>query len=169
MRPGETLLVNTRARSHTFPEVEFANESIKEGLPDALELSDQYYDEVKAYMPFDPDLKFSVYEAADRIGAARMFTMRIGRRIIGYAVFFVSQMPKSFKTKVAQVDMIFMIKHERRGSLGSEFIRYCDSQLKSEGVQLVYHMTPAKPKHYGPVLERMGYRMTEHVYARRLD
>ena len=51
---------------------------------------------------------------------------------------------------------------------GERFIRYCDEQLRAQGVQAVYHHVKAKQS-FGPTLTRQGYELVDLIYAKRLD
>lgn len=113
-----------------------------------------------------PDLDL-YRELCDR-GIMKCFTARDleDNELIGYAFFFVKHNLHYQHSLQAVQDIIFIDK-SRRG-FGSEFISWCDEQLKAMGVQVVYHHVKAA-HNWGPVLERKGYKMIEYIYSKRLD
>lgn len=117
-------------------------------------------------IPLDPD--FAGYEAAAKSGGLRIFTARDGVRLVGYAVFFVRHNPHYKGSLQAVQDILYVDPSFRMGMTGYRFIRWCDGQLKAEGVQAVYHHVK-EAHNFGAMLERMGYELVDLVYARRLD
>ena len=116
-------------------------------------------------IPLEPD--FSSYQKFEDTGILRIFTARDqAQTLIGYAVFFVSPNPH-YKSSIQATQDVIFIEKDRRG-FGSHFIDWCDSQLKAEGIQIVYHHI--KFAHdWGQLLERLGYRAVDKIYSRRLD
>ncbi len=56
----------------------------------------------------------------------------------------------------------------RRGRFGLKFIRWCEEQLKGEGVNLI--VCHAKiHRDFGGVFAHLGYTPTDQIYARRLS
>lgn len=138
----------------------------KEFLAEIFPLLQKHYDEVAHFkdIPLDPD--FDRYVKFEEIGIIRLFTARHFGRVIGYACYFVNSNPH-YKTSIqANQDVIF-IDPAYRG-FGKEFIDWCDEQLRLEGIQVVYQHVKAK-HNFGPLLERLGYELVDHIYARRLD
>jgi hypothetical protein len=52
--------------------------------------------------------------------------------------------------------------------MGGRFIKWCDEQLRAEGVAVVYHHIKAA-HNFGPMLERFGYELVDLIYSRRLN
>ena len=126
-------------------------------------------DEIAHYqdIPLDPD--WPVYYAAQETGALRPFTMRDETGALqGYAVYFVR--PNiHYRTSLQAVQDILYLAPEHRGRMiGYRFIRWCDDQLRAEGVQAVYQHCKAN-RDLGPLLTRQGYELVDRVYAKRLD
>lgn len=145
----------------------FQRERSQDIFHEVMPLLELHYKEISHYhdIPLDPD--FEKYEAMENAGAVRTFTARDEEKnIIGYAVFFVRH-NLHYKTSFQAYQDILFIHPERRG-FGFKFIKWCDEQLKDEGVQVVYHHV--KTAHnFGPVLERMGYECIDLIYGKRLD
>ncbi len=50
---------------------------------------------------------------------------------------------------------------------GLHFLARADEALRAEGVEMIFRHATVKHDH-GPMLERMGYALTERVYMRML-
>ncbi len=96
----------------------------------------------------------------------RVYAIREEGALVGYAVFFVRQDIHYRSIKLAQQDLVF-VHPERRGRFGLKFLRWCEEQLRGEGVNLIMAHTKARTD-FGPVFERMGYTLTDNIYYRRL-
>lgn len=145
--------------------MKFQRESFAEAYKDAASLVEQHYQEIARYkdIPLNPDEKN--YLAIEESGMLRVFTVRIDGAMIGYAVYFIKNNMHYQDSKQALQDVLF-IQKDKRGQ-GREFIAWCDEQLKSEGVDVVYHHVKAK-HNFGPMLERMGYELIDLIYGKRL-
>lgn len=134
---------------------------------EAVKLLQDHWNEIAKYkdIPVEPD--WAKYYRIEELGNLRVFTVRSGMDLVGYAVFFLSNNPHYASSFQATQDVLFLRK-DQRGFTGAKFIKWCDAQLKMVGVQAVYHHTK-KEQNFGPMLERMGYELVDLVYARRLD
>ena len=66
-------------------------------------------------------------------------------------------------------DILFLLPEFRGSTVGFRLVKFCDEQLRAEGVQVVYqHVKNAHPM-LGAVLSRVGYEPVETIYAKRLD
>lgn len=116
-------------------------------------------------IPLEPD--YEQYLKLSEMGFLRFFSSRdAAGKLIGYAVFFVKTNLHYKSSKQAVQDIIY-INPKSRG-FGSEFIAWCDEMLRAEGCQIVYHHVKAA-HNWGKVLDRMGYKMVEFIYSKRLD
>lgn len=149
--------------------MEFSREVVTEKVIDELlPLFEGHYLEIAHYQDIvlAPDRDF--YLNAERLGLLRLFTVREFSEIMGYAVFMVNKNPHYKFSLQASQDILYLAPKVRGGMNGYRFIKWCDEQLKNEGVQVVYQHV--KKKHdFGPLLERMGYRAVDTIYGRRLD
>lgn len=132
-----------------------------------MPLLEKHYHEIAHYkdIPLDPD--FEQYEKLEQIGALRAFIARdeLGA-MVGYAVYFIRH-NIHYRSSLQALQDILFIDPERRG-FGAKFILWCDQQLKAEGVQITYHHVKAA-HNFGAMLERLGYRLVDLIYTRRLD
>lgn len=145
----------------------FQREELKDCLDEAKPLLFEHWAEISHYndIKLDPDIER--YYNSERNGVLRVFTARnIEKQIIGYAVFFVN-FNAHYKSSLQAIQDIIFIHPKNRG-IGGKFILYCDEQLRSEGVQIVFHHIKAK-HNFGKMLERFGYELIDLIYGRRLD
>lgn len=130
-------------------------------------LLELHYSEISANLdiPLEPD--FEMYLKLDQMNMIRVFTSRDdANALIGYAVFFVRH-NSHYKSSLQAVQDVLFIHPNRRGN-GGRFIKWCDDQLRSEGVQVSYHHIKAD-HNFGPLLERLGYKLVDLIYSHRLD
>lgn len=141
----------------------YSAELVEEMLP----LWKAHNDEVPGIkdIPLEPNL--SVYEDMDRAGILRIFTVRDNVSLHGYQVMMVSAHPHSKNSIQAVQDILYICPAARKGMTGYRFIKWCCDQLRNEGVQVVYQYIDAR-NDFGHLLERIGYRLQDLSYARRL-
>lgn len=135
-----------------------------------LPLLESHYHEIAHYKDIKLAPNFEKYEAMDRVGLLRIFTARddVSGEMIGYCCFFFANNLHYKDSLQAVQDVVFLEKSKRGAGAGKEFIDWCDSELKNEGAQVVYHHV--KNKHnFGPMLETLGYELVDLIYARRLN
>lgn len=126
------------------------------------------FDHFKEVFPFNDEMNIDLeyFMAAQEFGMLNVYIARDEGQLIGYALFIVKPGAHTLDVKHAYQDSIF-IKKDRRG-FGTEFIKWCDDQLKEEGVKVVFHYV--KVDHdWSKILNRLGYVKTDTLYAKRLD
>lgn len=144
----------------------FQEEKLKNCLDEAKPLLYAHYKEIAHYqdIEFNPD--YEMYLKMDEAGIIKSYSVRENGVMIGYAVFFIKRNLHYKKSIQAQQDIVF-IKSDKRGC-GLFFIKWCDEQLKREGIQVVYHHIKAA-HNFGKALERIGYELQDLIYSKRLD
>lgn len=150
------------------PLITFAREPIDSLWSEMIPLLLAHWQEVATWqdIPLDPDM--DAYEAAEEAGMLRVFTVRVDSKLVGYAAYIVRTHLHYQGSKQAVQDVLYLSPEHRRGKIGYKLIQHGEAELKAEGVQAVYQHV--KESHdFGPLLERIGYKMIEKVYARRLD
>jgi GNAT superfamily N-acetyltransferase len=143
----------------------FARESAADVIDEIKPLLEAHFQEIAHYpdIPLKPDYDFFL-----KTPSLRVFTVRHQCQLIGYCLFFVAPNPKYMTSLQAHQSILYVSPSHRRGSVGLRFIDWCDTQLRTEGVQVVYHHMKAAHD-FGPLLERLGYTLMDKIYARRLD
>lgn len=107
------------------------------------------------------------YKAAEEVGALRVFTVRDGKRLCGYAVFSIYFHAHFAHMKYAAEDIIYLAPEFRGKGTGHDFILWCDLEMKASGVDVVRRFLPLSSTHRN-TLERAGYKATEISFERTL-
>lgn len=147
--------------------MQFQREATPKIFAELKPLLEKHWREVAHFqdIPLEPD--WETYENLDNSGALRTYTVRtLDGVLVGYAIYFVRSNPHYKSSIQASQDILFMDPAYR--GKGGRFIKWCDEQLKADGVQAVYQHVKAK-HNFGPLLERIGYQLVDLIYARRLD
>ncbi len=135
-------------------------------MHEVMPLLEKHYHEIAHYKDIELEPDVEQYLRLEEMGALRCFIARDEMDVIaGYAVFFIRHNLHYKSSLQALQDLIF-IDPERRG-FGANFIIWCDEQLKAEGVQVVYHHVKAE-HNFGGMLERLGYKLVDLIYTRKL-
>lgn len=130
-------------------------------------LLELHYQEVARFKDIALNPDFDLYCKMDEMGVLRVFVARERGAILGYCIFFVKENPHYKDSKQATQDIIFI--HPKHRGFGAKFILWCESQLRDEGVEVVYHRTKEKADlNFGQMLDRLGYEKIDVVYAKRI-
>lgn len=152
----------------TFYREDYSLKLVGEMLP----LLSLHHEETKDrfYGPLNPDL--NVYEALEKKGALRIYTIRewdgSELALMGYQVFLVSTHPHSKELVLAQQDILFLHRNARRGTAAYRFIQWCGNKLRNEGIHVVHQRISAK-HNFGRLLERAGYELEDLTYSKILQ
>lgn len=148
--------------------VVFARELFASFYADAKPLLQKHWQEIATFLdiPLDPDE--ARYQEAEDSGALRIYTMREGEMLIGYAVFVVCTNAHYSGSLQAVQDIVFVDPDYRRGGTGLKLLRYAERELRLEDVEVIYHHVKLAHPRLGSLLERMGYSPNETIYAKRL-
>lgn len=114
-------------------------------------------------LPFNPD--FDRYLRMDEFNQLKFFVVRFGKKIVGYACFFVDA-GIQHKDQIVATQSLNFVSKEHRG-IGYHFMKYCDAMLKELGVNCIWRQASVKFD-IGKIYERMGYHLIEKTYLRRL-
>jgi hypothetical protein len=152
---------------HQTYRVSFQREFIRElNIEEFAPLYDHQNSETGHFKDMKVEPELAMYQRAEDHGALRLFTVRDNGKLIGYQSFVVTRGRHHAHTMQAQQDLLY-ISPDRRG-FGLKFIKWCDEQLKAEGVHIVHqHVTPFFD--FGPMLKRVGYELSHYIYIRRLN
>jgi hypothetical protein len=150
----------------------FQREALTPALFDEmLPLLQDHWKAIAHYQDIPLSPAIDVYLASQAADILRVYTLRDADahyRLEGYAVFFVRPNPHYSGSLQAAQDILYINPASRLGMTGIKFIKWCDEQLREDGVQAVYHHS--KVQHdFGKILTRLGYEAVDIIYARRLD
>lgn len=146
----------------------FQRERAHDVFEEMKPLFQKHWDEISHYkdIPLDPD--FDMYLKMEDMGVLRVFTAREDdKTLVGYAVFFIKH-NLHYKSSLQAMQDIIFIDSEHRGT-GVKLILWCDRQLKSEGVQIVFQHVKVATPHTVALFKRLGYEEVDVILGKRLD
>lgn len=108
-----------------------------------------------------------MYEHLDANDLLRIYTVRENETLKGYNIFAVILHPE-YAHFTAQHDAMFVHPSARGGFNSMRFLRWCDEQLKQDGVLFVTQNVTVE-KDYSAILKRLGYKPSETIYIKRLN
>lgn len=118
-------------------------------------------------VPLDPD--WDRYLAMADAGCLSAVTARLGPGgpLVGYHIAIVSGHLHYGSTLHGITDVYYLAPEHRKGFAGIRLFKAVDTELERIGV--VKRITGTKVHlDMGPLLQRLGYRLTEHVYTKIL-
>lgn len=107
------------------------------------------------------------YCELDAAGKLATFVARRAGAIVGYAVFIVQHHIHYAHALVAANSAVYMAPEARAGRVVLKLLRYSELGLKAQGVRKVFYHVK-REKDFGRLLEHLGYRDVERMYARIL-
>lgn len=148
----------------------FARERCADVRGDLDALLTAHYDEVSHHPDIPPGVDYDKYEQAERVGVLRIYTMRVAGKLVGYEIFTIAFSLHYKSSLQARMDTLFVHSDYRQGLEGYKFLRWVDSQIEAEGVQICYQHDKILPDGrlaLGPLFKRMGYDEIYRVYWKR--
>lgn len=146
--------------------ITYQEEKLIDIYDEILPILKEHYLEIAHYkdIKFEPDI--AEYYRFESSGNLKIYTVRKDDELIGYGIYIIKKHLHYKSSLTAGQDVIY-IQKEHRG-FGKEFINWCDNQLKNLGVQVVYQHVK-EIYDFGPMLEKLGYKLIDKIYGRRLD
>ena len=145
--------------------ITYQREQVSDVLSEIKPLLEMHWREIAHYqdIPLEP-----LWDWYQRAPGVRVFTARLNGELIGYVVFGIGPSKHYSGSIQAAQDILYLHPEHRAGRTGYKLIKYCDEQLRAEGVQVVYqHAKVAKD--FGRLLVAIGYEPVDTIYGRRLD
>lgn len=153
-----------------MPPVEYRRENFIDMIDEAWPILQQQWRELNVNHDIPLVLNREKYRANDESGLLRIYTARIAGTLVGYVCFVVAVIPR-YDTSPPQAlqDVIYVEQSARGAGIGDMLVKFADSALRGEGVQVVHqHVKVAHPA-LRKLLERNGYEVAEWVLIKRLD
>lgn len=144
----------------------YGMEKVKSAWKDIEPLARSHFLEISTHSDweFSPDI--AMYERLESNGSLKLFTVRHGSRLVGYASYLIYRHPHANVMQAYQ-DAIYLSPDYRRSGLGKELIEFADSMFKNLGVGIVFAAVTERVD-YSKTLLPMGYKLVDRLYARRL-
>lgn len=141
----------------------YSEELVSEMLPLWKDHYRETHDEI--YGKLDPDI--GMYERLWENHSLKIYTVRDeAGRLHGYQIFFVSPDLHSVGFTQAVQDILYLCPDSRHGFVGYKFMKWCVEQLAGD-VDSIHQRIPAR-NDFGAIFERMGFRLEDLVYSRRV-
>ncbi len=154
-------------RQRGFTTLIFQRERAHDVIDEIYPLLRKHYDEVSANKDIKLDPNWEGYMKLEDADMLRLFTVRTNEHVlIGYNCYFLNFTLHSSLSLQAVQDVLYIDKEQR--GFGRSFIDWCAHELKKDNVQVMYSHIQAT-HNFGPMLESIGYKLTNLVYEKRLD
>ena len=144
--------------------ITFHVEQLKGAMDDIRPLLALHWTELALWTEDEFDPNWDLYIDNPLI---RLYTVRDERELIGYSIWVVCQDRFAKSTITAQEDAIYLMPQYRGTNVALRLVKWCENQLQTEGVHTVFHHMRAGDE-FGRLLESIGHKLVEQVYARRL-
>ncbi len=126
-----------------------------------------HHKDVQPFQDLVPNPDWEKYYRLEELNVLRIYTVRDEGNLAGYAVFYVSQHMQYMDSIQAVQDLIYLKPEYRKTGYGKAFIKWIDSELEQEGVDIISHHTKSA-KSFAPLLESLGYIETDIIYSKKL-
>lgn len=149
--------------------ITFQTESFDAFWPEAVPLLQRHREESASKVITEKlTVDTALYQKMDASGILHITTARDDKKLVGYAVYILSPTNQHYKgMATAESDAFFLLPEYRRGWDGLRMLQHAESMLVSRGVVLISQRFPVSHD-YGALFRRMGYRLEEHLYMRRI-
>lgn len=146
----------------------FQTERLSECLEEAKPLLARHWQEIalnKDIIPLAPD--YQRYFSLERDQKLCVCTARDEGRIVGYAVY-VYDRQLHYPVLWAESDIFYVDPDLRRPRVAHRLIGFTEEELKHRGVRVMHSRAKIEHPAAGRVLESMGHKPIETVYAKVL-
>lgn len=114
------------------------------------------------------DVDWEAFRSMESAGMLCTIIAREDRDVIGYAVFILHRHLHAKATMCAHNDALFLRADHRKGRAGIALIKESEKILSeiAGNVLVFWHVKPSRD--FGGLLERIGYKKYETLYARNI-
>lgn len=148
--------------------MQIKRELFQDVIGEMMPLLEKHWREISANLDIPLEVDHDGYQRLEDHNMLRIYAARVDGKLVGYSVYFLKHNLHYKSSFQAVQDVLFIDPEYRKGSLGAKLIKACDVELAQEGVQVVYHHVKAA-HNFGPLLERMNYKLVDLIYQKRLD
>ena len=128
-------------------------------------LAAREYDEVGQKDLDHLNIDWKRYCELDAAGKLATFIAKRNGVIVGYAAFVVQTHIHYCDALVAANSAVYVVPEARIGRVALKLLRYGEIGLKAQGVQKIYYHVKQE-KDFGRLLEHLGYRDSERLFAK---
>jgi GNAT superfamily N-acetyltransferase len=146
----------------------FQVEKFQELLKELPRLFVLHYHESALNKQFPISVDWEGYGSYQDRGLLHIVTVRADKKLVGYYFCMVAPHFHYFNSgPMAYTDMYFIEKEFRKGGNGAKLFAEVVRTLKDRGVVKFYASTKVRDDK-GPMLERMGFNLTDKIYTKVL-
>ena len=128
-------------------------------------LAAREYDEVGQKDLDHLNIDWKRYCELDAAGKLATFIAKRDDVIVGYAAFVVQTHIHYCDALVAANSAVYVVPEARIGRVALKLLRYAEIGLKAQGVKKIYYHVKQE-KDFGRLLEHLGYRDSERLFAK---
>ena len=128
-------------------------------------LATREYDEVGQKDLLRLNIDWKRYCELDAAGKLATFIAKRDGVIVGYAAFVVQTHIHYCDALVAANSAVYVVPEARIGRVALKLLRYAEIGLKAQGVKKIYYHVKQE-KDFGRLLEHLGYRDSERLFAK---
>jgi GNAT superfamily N-acetyltransferase len=136
--------------------------------PDIAQLCVRHWEEIahnKDFIKLDPD--WDKYALLDKAGMLSVTIARVDGVIAGYQIYMVMPHLHYKNSLTAMSDVLYLAPEQRHGTFGIRLMKAAEEELNRLGVQRIIQNVKLT-NDWGKILERMGYKPFERIYAKIL-
>lgn len=149
--------------------LEFARERAQDLWGEIIPLLIEHKAEIAHYPDIELDPDVAAYNACEDVDLLRCYTARMNGALIGYACFFVKRNMHYRRSLQALQDVLFVSKPHRHGRVGYKLIRFAESSLQLERVQVIFQHIKVNTPETIALFRKMDYEPVDVIMAKRLD
>ena len=120
----------------------------------------------KNEIPLDPD--YAAYEAGCAAGLLRIYTVRLGGALIGYAIFAVQPRHTHYAHRWAINDILWLHPAHRKFGIGTELCDFYEEDLRRGGPIVIHIETKEWAPELAMLLRSRGYVNVGLSLAKRI-
>lgn len=143
-------------------------ETISTIRPEVDELLKLHYEECENYKSLNPlDFDWELCGSLERLDKLYIFTIRVGKRLLGYCVVIPSSIIYSKGKPVAQIETFYVHPSIRKGLTSYKFFKYVENYMKILSFHKIRLGFPYN-KDYFKFFDRLGYSPVDFTYEKGL-
>lgn len=146
----------------------YQRETFDQAYSEALPLLRAHFAEISDSSDVGLEPNIDAYQASEKEGFLRVYTVRKEGILVGYVAMFVYKGIHNSSDIQATQDVFYVDPVYRGGQLGIHLIKFVENELRKESVNIIYQTAKLKHPTLGLLLEHSGYTAIETVYQRRL-
>lgn len=146
--------------------ISFQEERLSECLDEAKPLLVQHWEEIarnKEKIPLSPD--YDRYFLLERAQKLCVCTARDDSKLVGYATY-VYDRQINYPVLWAEANVLYLDPQSRRPRAAHRLLEFAEESLKRRGVRVMHSGVKNEHPALGRVLEALGHKPIETVYAK---